>query len=159
MKKKEELFFFFSITNVTLFKQKLRSDIKSRITTTTQLLSVSTQPITALNIAFSQPGLVALGVADDLGDSLFTSGQEAFANDLGDPGTVNWVPAFLNKQIHGVLLLASDTDFNLNNFITSITSLLQGSIQEIYRLKGAARPGNQAGHERKRSPTFVLFLY
>jgi len=152
MKKKEELFFFFSITNVTLFKQKLKADIKNRITTTTQLLSVSTQPITALNIAFSQTGLVALGVADDLGDFLFTDGQEAHAPELGDPGvtgTDNWVSAFLDKKIHGVLLLASDSDANLNNFISDITSILQGSVKEIYRLKGAARPGSEEGHERK----------
>ncbi|KIJ50747.1 hypothetical protein M422DRAFT_27288 [Sphaerobolus stellatus SS14] len=147
MKKNQELFVFFSITNSTLFKEKLKSDIKGRVTTTTQLLSVSTQPTTALNIAFSQQGLNALGVTDNLGDPLFAAGQEVDATPLGDPGTANWVPSFLGKQIHGVFLLASDTTSNLNSFLSDINAVLQGSIQQIYTLNGAARPGNQQGHE------------
>ncbi|KIJ46058.1 hypothetical protein M422DRAFT_29451 [Sphaerobolus stellatus SS14] len=147
MKKNQELFFFFSITNSTLFKQKLKSDIKVRVTTTTQLLSVSSQPTTALNVAFSQQGLNALGVTDDLGDPLFTAGQEADASVLGDPGTTNWVPSFVGKQIHGVFLLASDTTSNLNSFLSDLNAILQGAIQEVYSLNGAARPGDQQGHE------------
>ncbi|KIJ50725.1 hypothetical protein M422DRAFT_245377 [Sphaerobolus stellatus SS14] len=139
--------FSFSITNSTLFKEKLKSDIKGRVTTATQLLSVSTQPTTALNIAFSQQGLNALGVTDNLGDPLFAAGQEVDATPLGDPGTTSWVPSFLRKQIHGVFLLASDTTSNLNSFLGDINAVLQGSIQQIYTLNGAARPGDQQGHE------------
>ncbi|KIJ50749.1 hypothetical protein M422DRAFT_245419 [Sphaerobolus stellatus SS14] len=128
MKKNQELFVFFSITNSTLFKEKLKSDIKVRVTTTTQLLPDSTQPITALN-------------------PLFTAGQEADATVLGNPGTTNWVPSFLGKQIHGVFLLASDTASNLNSFLSDLNAILQGSIQQVYSLNGAARPGDQQGHE------------
>ncbi|KIJ35164.1 hypothetical protein M422DRAFT_262542 [Sphaerobolus stellatus SS14] len=74
MKKNKELFLFFSITNATLFKQKLKADIKNRVTTTSQLLF----------------GLNVLGVTDSLGDALFTNGQEADAVALGDPGTSSW---------------------------------------------------------------------
>ncbi|EEB94463.1 hypothetical protein MPER_06717 [Moniliophthora perniciosa FA553] len=57
MKKDKELFFFFGIQDAATFKTKLGSDIHDLITSTTQLLDVSIQPVTAVNIAFSQTGL------------------------------------------------------------------------------------------------------
>ncbi|KIJ48067.1 hypothetical protein M422DRAFT_777943 [Sphaerobolus stellatus SS14] len=147
LQKKKELFLFFSITNKVLFKQKLRADIKNRVTTTTQLLSVSHQPVTALNVAFSRSGLDALEVPDMLNDIAFSGGQEADNAVLGDPGTDNWVDAFLDKKIHGVFLLASDTDANLNSFLNDLRAILQGAIKEEYLLVGAARPGSEEGHE------------
>jgi hypothetical protein len=92
MKKNKELFYFFSIANAADFKPKLAADILPLITTTTQLLSVSTQPITALNIAFSHTGLLALNVTDPLGDALFNNGQFNDLGLLGDPGSTNWSP-------------------------------------------------------------------
>ncbi|KAF8518409.1 fungal peroxidase [Hysterangium stoloniferum] len=147
MKKNQELFFFFSINDAATFKSILGTDIHALITTTTQLLSVSTQPTTALNIAFSQTGLTALGITDDLGDALFSAGQEADAPLLGDPSTANWVPQFLGRGIHGVLLLASDTTTNIDDELAKIQSILGSSITEVYRLAGAARPGTEQGHE------------
>lgn len=149
MKKNKELFFFFAINDVTTFKSKLKDEIHALITTTTQLLSVSTQPNTAVNIAFSQTGLTTLGITDNLGDSLFTAGQEADASALGDPGTTNWVTQFVGHGIHGVILLASDTLDNINTELANIQSIFGDSITEVYSLQGAARPGDQQGHERK----------
>jgi len=148
MKKKKELFFFFSIKDAATFKSKLASDIKPLVTTTTQLLSVSTQPNTALNVAFSKTGLDTLGVTDSLGESLFNAGQFADAAALGDL-TSNWDPEFKGTGVHGVFLLASDTDQNVNDELANIQSILGSSITEIKRISGAARPGNQEGHERK----------
>lgn len=149
MKKNSELFFFFGITDATTFKSKLASDIHPLITSTTQLLSVSTQPITAVNIAFSQSGLTTLGVTDNLGDSLFAAGQTADATAIGDPGTGNWVPGFVGTSVHGVFLLASDTVDNVNAMLSEIQNSLGDSITEIHRLQGQARPGAEQGHERK----------
>lgn len=149
MKKKEELFFFFEIANATTFKSKLASDIHPLLTSTTQLLSVSTQPITAVNIAFSQSGLTTLGITDDLGDSGFASGQAVDATALGDPGTGNWVPGFVGTSVHGVFLLASDTIDNVNDMLEEVQNSLNDSITEIHRLQGQARPGPEQGHERK----------
>ena len=64
MHKNKELFFFFSVSDAATFKAKLASDILPLITSTTEILSVDTQPITAVNIAFSNTGLVALGVTE-----------------------------------------------------------------------------------------------
>ncbi|KAF5353667.1 hypothetical protein D9758_008660 [Tetrapyrgos nigripes] len=147
MKKKKELFFFFSITDAATFKSKLSSDIKPFITSTNQLLSSSTQPITAVNIAFSQAGLTALGVSDNLDDDAFTNGQFANAAKLGDAGTTNWVSGFAGTKIHGVFLLASDTVDNVDNELANLQNILGCSISEIHRLAGAARPGDQEGHE------------
>ncbi|KAJ7593098.1 fungal peroxidase [Mycena floridula] len=149
MKKNKELFFFFQIADVPTFKSHLSADIHPLITTTTQLLSTSTQPTTMVNIAFSQAGLTALGVTDNLGDSIYSTGQaSAVANgDLGDGGTGGWQPEFVAGDIHGVLLLASDTVDNINAQLASLQATLGTSITESYRLLGEARPGAEQGHE------------
>nr|B0BK72.1 RecName: Full=Peroxidase 2; Short=MsP2; Flags: Precursor [Mycetinis scorodonius]CAP53935.1 fungal peroxidase [Mycetinis scorodonius] len=148
MKKNKEMFFFFSIADATAFKSHLDSAILPLITSTQQLLTVATQPTTAVNLAFSQTGLNALGLASQgLGDSLFASGQFSGAESLGDPGTSNWVQAFAGTGIHGVFLLASDTIDNVNAELSQIQSILGTSITEAYRLQGEARPDDQQGHE------------
>ncbi|THV02655.1 fungal peroxidase [Dendrothele bispora CBS 962.96] len=146
MKKNKERFFFFGINDAATFKSKLASDIKSLVTTTNQLLSVNTQPTTAVNIAFSHTGLTTLGVTDSLGESLFDQGQFADLSSLGDIES-NWVPGFKGTGVHGVFLLASDTVANLDDQLASIQSILGDSITEIHRVEGAARPGDQEGHE------------
>ncbi|KAJ7034781.1 dye-decolorizing peroxidase precursor [Mycena alexandri] len=147
MKKNKELFYFFSIANATDFKPKLSGDILPLITTTNQLLDVSTQPITALNIAFSQTGLNALGATDYLGDPVFRSGQFQDLAFLGDACPATWVPEFVGTGIHGVFLFASDSDDNINDAVTSLESTLGDSITKVYTLSGGARPGDEAGHE------------
>jgi hypothetical protein len=148
MKKKKELFWFFGINDAPAFKTHLKDDIHPLVTSTNQLLDVSKQPITALNIAFSQTGLDTLGVSDSLGDSLFSAGQLSDASNLGDPGTGNWEKGFAGTSIHGVIILASDTTDNVNNELKNIQGLLGNSATEIHRVFGEARPGNQEGHER-----------
>lgn len=149
MKKKKELFFFFGITDAATFKKKLATDIHPLITSTTALLDVATQPVTALNIAFSHSGLQTLGITDNLGDDAFAQGQAADALNLLDPGTGNWVPGFVGTSVHGVFLLASDTIDNVNDLLDDLQASLGSAITELHRLQGAARPGDQEGHERK----------
>ncbi|KAJ7098359.1 dye-decolorizing peroxidase precursor [Mycena epipterygia] len=144
MKKHKELFFFFEIANATDFKAKLGSDILPLVTSTTQILGNVT---VALNIAFSHTGLLALNVSDTLGDPDFTAGQFANAANLNDPGTTNWVPQFRGTNIHGLMLIASDTVDIINSTLANVTSILGDSITEVYSLQGAARPGPEQGHE------------
>lgn len=110
MKKNKELFFFFYINDTRAFKKYLASQIHPRITTTTQLLDLNLQPVTAVNVAFSQSGLTALGVNDNLGDSHFSNGQFAEHAELGDPGTDGWVEGLKGTRTHGVFLLARFVD-------------------------------------------------
>nr|WAW38277.1 DyP-type peroxidase [Auricularia auricula-judae] len=109
MKKKQELFYFFSINNASSFRQKLHANVAPQITSAQQLLSTSTQPVVALNIAFSQTGLRTLGVTDNIADPSFGRGQFAEANSLGDPDQgAGWLQPFQGTAIHGVFLMASD---------------------------------------------------
>ncbi|KAJ6499790.1 fungal peroxidase [Mycena vulgaris] len=147
MKKKKQLFYFFSIADPTDFKPKLADDILPLITTTTQMLTTATQPITALNIAFSQTGLNALNVTESLGDAVYSGGQFKDLNNLGDPGPVNWVPEFADTGIHGVILFASDTEDNIDNEVANVEAALGDSITKVYTLSAASRPDDQSGHE------------
>ncbi|THU88565.1 fungal peroxidase, partial [Dendrothele bispora CBS 962.96] len=148
MTKPKELFFFFGINDPITFKSKLGSDIKPLVTNTNQLLENSTDtPVTAVNIAFSQTGLQALNITDSLQDGDFANGQFSSAGDLGDDGTGNWVPAFKGTSIHGVFLLAANDVQDVDSELANIQQILGDSISEIYRLSGAARPGDEQGHE------------
>lgn len=155
MKKKKQMFLFFSIEDAASFKTHLSKDIHPLITTTTELLDVNTQPVTAVNIAFSQSGLTALGVSDSLGDDAFTKGQFSDASNLGDPGTGNWESSFAGTSVHGVFLMASDTIDNVNDELANIQNILGNSAKEVHRLLGEARPGDQEGHEREYINVFV----
>ncbi|KAJ7037713.1 dye-decolorizing peroxidase precursor [Mycena alexandri] len=146
MHKNKELFFFFGVNDAVTFKTKLASDILPLITTTTEILSVDTQPVTAVNIAFSNTGLLALGVNDNLGDPDFVSGQFAETATIGDNPSL-WNSAFAGTSIHGVFLLASDTLDNIDAELANIQAILGTSITELYSLQGGARPGSEEGHE------------
>ncbi|KAJ6469526.1 fungal peroxidase [Mycena sanguinolenta] len=147
MRKKNELFYFFRIENAAQFKSHLKSVIAPLVTSTAHLLDISSQPTTALNIAFSQTGLHALGISDSLNDAAFAGGQLQDIANLGDPGTKNWVPQFIGTNIHAVILLASNSQSNIATTLASLKSKLGTSIAEIYSLEGAARPGSEEGHE------------
>jgi hypothetical protein len=153
MRKAVELFLFFGISNATDFKVKLKGEILPLVTTTAQILRDDTSaPSTLLNIAFSNTGLVALNVtgeANNLNDPPFAAGQVNDVKNLSDPGTANWVPQFVGTNIHGVILLASDTEDSINSTLANLQSTLGDSISEIYSLRGAMRAPPNKGHERE----------
>ncbi|EJD38892.1 DyP-type peroxidase [Auricularia subglabra TFB-10046 SS5] len=147
MKKNKQAFYFFSIQNPKKFKVVLHTLIAPFLTSTKQLMNVTNQPIVALNLAFSQSGLTALGITDNLGDPEFTAGQFADAEFLGDPGTGNWKPAFRGTKIHGVFLMASDKQPFIDLMVLLVRGLFFNIINEEYILNGNVRPGAEAGHE------------
>lgn len=144
--KKQELFYFFSIADVSSFKAKLRTNIAPIVTSAQQMLSVSTQPVVAVNIAFSQAGLTALNVTDNLGSGEFASGMFSASLILGDIAN-DLEPAFKGTAIHAVFLLVSDTVAHINAQVVALESTLGSSINKLYTLQGNSRPGDQAGHE------------
>lgn len=120
------------------------------------MLSVSTQPIVALNIAFSQTGLQTLNINDDLADPPFSAGQFVDAANLGDPGTVNWIKAFTaTKLLHGVFLIASDNQTFIDAEVHFLETLFGTDISNLYRLQGNIRPPPFEGHES----TFYLHFF
>lgn len=148
MRKQLELFLFFQIPEVPVFKKYFHTYVLPKITSVNQILSVGTQPVVALNVAFSQRGLYKLGVQDNVFDSPFTGGQAADANNLGDPGTTNWVPQFAAGNIDGVFLIASDNITYINTFKNwLLTTLTPSGITDLYELQGNIRPPPFDGHE------------
>lgn len=77
------------------------------------------------------------------------AGQAKDATQLGDPGTQNWVEAFDGTGIHGVFILASDEDSNIEEALSSVQEMMGDSMEEVYRLQGAVRPGEEEGYERE----------
>lgn len=146
MKKKVELFVFFHIHNAKRFKKGLTSLIPM-ITSTSELLQVSTQPDVAINLAFSFTGLTTLGINETLNDTVFTTGQFQDAPNLND-STAEWVEVFKGTEIHGMMLLSSDTLDLVNSKLSSVRHLFGSSMSQLYSLKGQVRPGNEEGHER-----------
>ncbi|KAG9073782.1 hypothetical protein FRC06_011157 [Ceratobasidium sp. 370] len=110
-------------------------------------------PLPFLNIAFSQQGLNALDITDDIGDAAFTAGQFHDAQNLGDDGTVSddgfdphWESAFKGR-IDGVLLAAGESWRTVNYVVKAAVDTLGRSIQVVYSLKGSVRPGDEKGRE------------
>ncbi|KAH7099472.1 dye-decolorizing peroxidase precursor, partial [Auriculariales sp. MPI-PUGE-AT-0066] len=142
----KQLFYFFTIQNATDFKTKLKDNVAPIVTSALQMLSTSTQPIVAVNIAFSQTGLTALDVTDDVGSQEFTAGQFQSATELGDdPAT--WKPELAGTSVHGVFLLASDTEDRINTQVAALEATLGTSIAKVHSLLGASRPEPNVGHE------------
>lgn len=146
MKKKLELFYFFSINEPKAFKKKLHTYVVPRITSTFQLLSTSTQPIVCLNLAFTRTGLVSLGITANLGDTPFNRGQFADASNLGDVLS-NWISAFAGTKVHGVFLIASDSSSNLVAMVKWLETLFGTDMTKLYTLQGNIRPPPNDGHE------------
>jgi len=166
-----ESFVFFVITNPTQFRKSINSIIPL-ITTTTQALADQAAiqahkkkgdpgllTLVGTNIAFSQAGLHALGIDDNLQDPLFSAGQLADAsnnftnNGLSDPGVVTgsttdpaWDPIF-KQTIHGCILITGNSLITLRARLVELDVILAGSVKNLATIDGAVRPGAERGHE------------
>lgn len=166
MKKPVETFFFYRITDPKAYKLALRTKVASLVTSTATLVGpADSQPLAYLNMAYSQRGLLALGIKDNLGDSFFAQGQLADATKLGDTLT-DWEQPWTSANsavngIHGVLLVASDAQGPVDDLLQTVMEAFGSSIVMVTRLDAAARPGSQAGREREFSsiPFFILFYF
>lgn len=153
MRQQNEIFHFFSIADPPTFKRQV-SGVISQITTVESMLDPSTQPHAMTNIAFSQSGLTTLGIHDDVNDTDFRMGQFASAPVLAE-NTDNWVDQFKGTKVHGVFMIASDSQNLMMGQSRSIQNQFGRSINILYSIQGQMRPGNQAGHERK--PYYYFF--
>ncbi|KAF8319031.1 Dyp-type peroxidase [Clavulina sp. PMI_390] len=150
MKKANELFYFFHINSPSDFRNTLRTTLLPLITSASTLVGPATsQPLAYLNMGFSQSGLNALGINDDLGDSYFKAGQYSDAPNLGDSMN-DWESVWSSygkTGIHGVMLIASDDQGHIDSLISTITSACGKSISNVVSVQGNVRPGAYAGHE------------
>ncbi|KAI1172119.1 hypothetical protein F4777DRAFT_562962 [Nemania sp. FL0916] len=103
-----------------------------------------------VNISFSQKGLVALGISDDIGDDGFKNGMLADAVDLGDDLT-EWDDSF-KEEIHGVIVATANSKSVLDATFHKIRNIFHvghkdAAIEEVAFLAGRVRPGAESGHE------------
>ncbi|EJD41880.1 DyP-type peroxidase [Auricularia subglabra TFB-10046 SS5] len=153
MKKNLELFYFFTINDPKSFKVKLHNSVVPQITSAMQMLTTSSstvtaQPMVAVNIAFADVGLKKLGITDNLNDPPYSAGQFVNADNLGDPGTKNWVKAFtLTDALHGLFIIASDDQSLVDTEVQFLEALFGSDISKLYSLQGNIRPPPFVGHE------------
>nr|WAW38279.1 DyP-type peroxidase [Auricularia auricula-judae] len=129
MHKLQQLFFFFAINDPATFKTHLANDIAPIVASASQLSNVTAQPLVALNIAFSQTGLTALGITDNLNDAAFSAGQVNDINNLGETTDTCDQQSLIDQQV------------------TFLESLFGSSITTLHTLDASVRPGAEAGHE------------
>ncbi|KAI1110097.1 hypothetical protein F5Y14DRAFT_430250 [Nemania sp. NC0429] len=103
-----------------------------------------------VNIGFSQKGLDALGITDDIGDDGFKNGMLADAADLQDD-LADWDHNF-KKEIHGVIVATANNENVLERTFNDIKKIFQvghkdATIAEVTFLAGHTRPGSESGHE------------
>ncbi|KIP02827.1 DyP-type peroxidase [Phlebiopsis gigantea 11061_1 CR5-6] len=146
MKKQTERLVFFQINSASGFRSALKTYLPQITSTATLISPAANQPLAFVNIGFSQTGLTALGITDDLNDAEFASGMWADAANLGDDPS-KWVSPFKGTAIHGVFVLGSDQASYLDQYQSAISSTFGSSISVLTTISGAARPGDQAGHE------------
>ncbi|KAH7096160.1 DyP-type peroxidase [Auriculariales sp. MPI-PUGE-AT-0066] len=149
MRKNLQLFYFFQIDEAASFKQTLNHETMiNLITPVSVMLDPGTQPQVAVNIAFSQAGLQALGITGDLQDEPFANGQMQDASNLGDPGTTNWKPTFTDpSNLHGVFIIASDKQIKIDAMVATLELGFGKSQHNLYKLQGNVRPPPFACHE------------
>jgi Dyp-type peroxidase family len=108
---------------------------------------------TWINVAFTHPGLRALGVSD--GDLQqfpveFQQGMRARADQIGDVGEnapANWVAPLRDAEIHALLLLAADAQSDLDRELTrQLRDASDHAIDIVFIQEGEARR-DQPGHE------------
>ncbi|KAJ3556947.1 hypothetical protein NM688_g1742 [Phlebia brevispora] len=146
MKKVSEIFYFFHINDALAFKSAMQSYIPNITSLATLVGDPSSQPLAFVNIAFSQSGLIKLGIHEDLGDAQFSEGQFADAAYLGDDIS-QWEAPFKGTNIHGVFLIGSNQSAYTAEYADDIPSIFGSSISQVYRIDAAARPGSEFGHE------------
>lgn len=77
------------------------------------------------------------------------------AEDLGDQVTIgsdskpvpDWVPAFKQSNIDGVLLVAGDSVPTIEKALDDALAIIDHTVVEVANLSGHVRPGKETGHE------------
>jgi deferrochelatase/peroxidase EfeB len=106
---------------------------------------------TWMNIAFSHEGIKFLrGNDQDKFPKQFTDGMQKRAPDNKDTGPndpKNWIPAFLDKKIHALMIVASDNQEDLGEHVLCyIHNLGIHAVQLVCLQEGAVRQ-DEPGHE------------
>ncbi|MBW4602852.1 MAG: Dyp-type peroxidase [Calothrix sp. FI2-JRJ7] len=109
---------------------------------------------TWMNVAFTHSGFEALGVSGldlDSFPEAFKAGMKARAAEIGDVGASDpehWIAELGSKEIHALLIFASDSPIELRKYIMRHTTILESyqSIKIAFAQDGMDR-ADQPGHE------------
>ncbi|KAF8751059.1 hypothetical protein RHS01_08794 [Rhizoctonia solani] len=170
--KRVEDFIFFKIRDGALFKQHTMPSILPKISSAKAVIgtreSIAHFKATGakellstgfINIGFTYNGLKILGLdpeelyAGFATPDVLKQGQLVCAEKLGDPmedgKPKEWIDEFKKQhdQIHGILLIAGDSDSTLQKFRDDVKLALGNNAEVIYELRGQVRPGANKGHE------------
>lgn len=114
---------------------------------------VSTPQASWLNVAFTHPGLAALGVPDtelSTFPGAFREGMAARAQLLGDvdeSAPARWVGPFASSDVHGLLLLAADAPAAVDRLASTHTQRMNAhGVRVLFDDAGRVR-ADQPGHE------------
>ncbi|TDL17953.1 Dyp-type peroxidase [Rickenella mellea] len=153
--KRVEWFLFFKIVNPADFKKHLKQLIPA-ITTTNDIIKARKAiddhkkkgdpgliKLSGINVSFSQKGLNALGITDNLADPPFAAGQFASAQAIGDQGQVvngvfdpAWLPQFKGHDIDGLFLFAGDSEATINEDCDKVFHVLGSSFKQVFKVHG-----------------------
>lgn len=166
LQKKAEIFVFFTITDLIKFRAGLKNALQHITWLRETAIYESAAPgtpgkakVVKANIAFTHPGLKALGLGDTADvDPSFVAGAKASAAMLGDKPQTDWLPAYATETFHGVLLVAA-WDQKPTKALTlaraeldAIKKLFGAGLLEAHREENKVREGviggqKQSGHE------------
>ncbi|KAF7972803.1 hypothetical protein HWV62_16986 [Athelia sp. TMB] len=173
--KKHQSFVFYTIENVTGFREALEKTISQKLITTTADVCkhrkdikqyrddrynndpLAIMELVCLNIAFSSDGLRELGIDEDLGDDKFTDGQfNTAVDDLGDPERKTtptepeWNPEF-GEIIHVCFNFTGDCAATVKSHIVKLEGIftVNGALvlKKVHQINGTVRPGKEKGKE------------
>ena len=157
LQKDFESFVFFTIKDVSAFKEAVRVSILPLLTSAADVRKREMQieearaaglntrfQFLGLNIGFTHRGLSALGAAPPGLDQAFVDGAHKRAAITGDD-IATWPNAFASGAIDGLLLVTGPTEATVDNHVAAVLSILQTSVIALAPEKGATRP--ERGHE------------
>ena len=75
--------------------------------------------------------------------------MRAGAAELGDNVNQDWIPAFKNREVDGVILVTGDSATTVNTSLAHVHKIFSiDTLEEIITLTGNVRPGAEQGHEQ-----------
>ena len=163
LQKNAELFLFFQIIDVPLFKAAMRGQVVRRLTSVRRALERDRiadyrgqhreeprQAWRGLNLGFTRDGMTQLlGRGRVPLDPAFERGADRpdTISALNDPSPDRWLKEFTADRIDGVFLLAGPNRYFVETHANRLRAMLGTSIKPVYSEIGEVRLGKQRGHE------------
>ena len=162
MPKALEYFYYFRITNMTVFRKAMKDVVIPKITTADELVNRAPPPVNprdpksfeypflGVNVGFSHLGMKMFGLDSDLGDAAYVKGQQQDSRELGDAGTLRgnfWTPNWdgpFKEDIHGIFLIVAYNEPVAQKFIQEMEAAFKytanrSAIHPVIVVHGAPR--------------------